>query len=259
MNPMPIRLIILGSSAGLASAHRASSSYLLDCGDYGIMFDCGDGATRNFLSMGFRPEWVTHLFISHTHADHICGVSYFVQQRHLSRTDVPLAIHCAPEAVDFLTDVLQSGYLFLKRLSFDLVFDPVEPLTPWRDDHVTVTPYPTTHVDPMRAYAREHGWPDRGGCTAFHISAGNRSVLYSADLGSLDDLKSIPDRIDWLVIETSHVNLGDLWPWVDERNIQQVILTHIADDFDLRAADDAETRTSAKVLIANDGLTLDLN
>ena len=122
---MTPRLVILGSSAGLASTHRAASSYLLDCGDYGIMLDCGDGATRNYLSMGYRPEWLTHLFISHTHADHICGVSYFVQQRHLSRTDIPFTIHCAPEVIDFLTNVLQSGYLFLKRLSFDLVFERI--------------------------------------------------------------------------------------------------------------------------------------
>jgi ribonuclease BN (tRNA processing enzyme) len=255
---MPPRLIILGSSAGLASAHRAASSYLLDCGDYGIMIDCGDGATRNFLSLGFRPEWVEHLFISHTHADHIFGVPYFIQQRHLSRTDVPITIHCAPEVIEFLTDVLQSGYLFLKRLSFDLVFEPVKPRTPWQNDLVRITPYPTTHVDTMRAYAKEHGWPDRGGCTAFHVSSGHRTLLYSADLGSLNDLRSVPGSINWLLIETSHVELDQLWTWVEERGIQQVILTHIADDFDLGCIENAAKYTSAKVLAATDGLTLDL-
>lgn len=222
------------------------------------MIDCGDGATRNFLSAGFRPEWVTHLFISHTHADHVCGVSYFVQQRHLSRTDTPLTIHCAPEVIGFLTDVLQSGYLFLKRLSFEIVFDPVEPFTPWHNDRMTITPYPTTHVDTMRAYAKEHGWPDRGGCTAFHIASGSHTLLYSADLGTLDDLRTIPRRIDWLLIETSHVSLDDLWNWVDERGIKRVILTHIADDFDWNAVADAHKYTAAGVLIAADGMTLEL-
>ena len=46
-------------------------------------------------------------------------------------------------------------------------------------------------------------------------------ILYSADLGTLNDLDMAPTPIDWLLVESSHVALEELWPWVNERGIKR--------------------------------------
>lgn len=251
-----MKLVILGSSSGLASAHRASSSYLFDLGDEGVLIDCGDGATRNFLAAGYRPEWVRELLISHTHADHVCGLSYFVQQRYLSGTSEPLRIHCPDDAIDAFKAILNLGYLFPERLPFTIDYEPLVKGQTITRGGITISPYPTSHLASMTDFAATHGYPNRGECFAMHVKAGKTAILYSADLGSLDDLNAIKGTIDWLLIESTHVALDQLWPWAEDRGVRRIILTHIADDFDPQSITGAGKFTSAEVMLAEDRMVL---
>ena len=254
-----VRLLILGSSAGRASAHRAASCYLVDLGEFGVMIDCGDGATRNFLAAGYQPEWVSHILISHTHADHVCGLPYFIQQRYLARTENPLTICCPREAIAPLKQLLIFGHLYPESMPFETVFVPIQPRHAWSIGGAVFAAYPTSHLAPQRAFAAEHGYPDPGECFAFRMQLAGKSLLYSADLGSLDDLNVITHAIDWLLIETSHVDLKMLRPWAEERGIKRIILTHLSDDFDMSQLALPAKYTSAEIIVAKDGMALDLD
>ena len=253
-----MRLLILGSSSGLASKAREASCYLLDCGDHGIFFDIGDGATRNFLAAGFAPEWVSHIVITHTHADHLGGLWYFLQQRYLSGTRLPLVIQCPGEAVGPIKAVFNLGYMFKDKLPFRIEYIPHVERHPTLVGALRVTPYPTSHLSEAGRYAEEKGLPNRGECYAQRIEAGKTTILYSADLGRLDDLDIVPTPIDWLLIESTHTPLERLWPWAEERKIKRIILTHIADAFDLSNVALGKESTSAEILIAADGMSLDI-
>jgi ribonuclease Z len=255
---LPPRITILGSASGQSSGGRAGSSYLIDLGERGILFDCGDGATRNFLSMGYKPDWVSDIFVSHTHADHLSGLTFFVLQRFLSKTDAPMTIHCSGEVIESIRQSIEIGYLYMERLPFELSFHALKKGEAWQSDGIRVTPYPTTHLDPMREYASKHGLRFNGDCHAFRIEIGGRTLVYSADLGSLDDLKVIPGTIDILLVETTHVDLDGLWSWAEERGIGKIILTHIGDDFDPEVAAIAPKYTSADVLLAEDCQVYDI-
>jgi len=252
------RLIILGSSAGRASAHRAASSYLLDLGSHGVLIDCGDGATRNFLRAGFLPEWVEKIVITHTHADHVAGVPYFLQQRYLVGTDRPLTVHCPEDAIGPLKDVLDFSHLFAERMPFPLYFESLLAGRSLDCDGARVTPYPTTHLEGNSAWRENHGFLGNNECFAVRIEINGRVIVYSSDLGALADLDMIPLPIDWLLVETSHIALDELWPWVEERRVKRVILTHLSDDFDVAAVASARPGTKAEILLAEDGMTLDL-
>jgi ribonuclease BN (tRNA processing enzyme) len=249
MNP---RLTILGSSSGKASKTRAGSSYLIDLGERGVLFDCGDGATRHFLSMGYKPEWVTDIFISHTHADHVGGLPYFVLQHYLSRSDTPLTIHASEEAIAYLKLCFEYCYLYSERFDYEVLYAPLRKSEPWQGDGIRVTPYRTTHLDILRAYAAEHSLRHGGDCYALRIEVGGRTLVYSADLGSLDDLKTIPGAVDMLLVETTHVDLDGLWSWAEERGIGKIILTHIGDDFNPEVTVIASKYTSAEIHLAAD-------
>jgi len=251
------RLILLGTGSGKASAHRASSSYLLDLKDHGVLLDIGDGATRNFLAAGYTSDWVTDIVITHPHADHVCGFGYFVQQRHLTRTGRPLVIHSAPELHTMLREIIEFGMLYSDRLTFAYSFRPLEENAPTGVGGATVTPFLTTHQAAMRQHALATGRRDPGDTMALLIRVGETTLLYSADLGALSDLDAAPGPYDWLLVETTHVPLLDLWPWLGERMIKRVILTHIGDDFDASQIGIAAKYTTAEIIVAEDGMTFD--
>lgn len=251
------RLILLGTGSGKASAHRASSSYLLDLGDHGVLLDIGDGATRSFLAAGYTSDWVTDIVITHPHADHVCGFGYFVQQRHLTRTDRPLVIHSAPQLHTMLVEIIEFGMLYSDRLSFEYSFRSLVEGTPTKVGGTQVTPFPTTHQAAMREHALATGRRDPGDTMALLVRVGDTTLLYSADLGSLHDLDFAPGLYDWLLIETTHVPLADLWPWLGERSIKRVILTHIGDDFDSSQIEIAAKNTPAEIIVAEDGMAFD--
>lgn len=253
-----MRLIILGSSAGLASKSRAGSCYLLDCGGHGVLFDIGDGATRNFLAHGYRADSISNMVITHTHADHVGGLGYFLQQRYLTGTELPLTIHCPGEAVGPIKAILNFGYMFKDKLPFKIEYKPHVERYPTLIGGLRVTPYPTAHLTAMRSLAEEKGLPNRGECFAMRIEAGERTIVYSADIGSINDLDIVPAPIDWLLVESTHVPLDRLWPWVENRKIKRVIITHIADSFDRASAALGKSHTSAEIIVAEDGLSLDI-
>lgn len=253
-----MKLVILGSSAGLASKTRAGSCYLVDCGDEGVLFDIGDGATRNFLAQGYTADWVNRVVITHTHADHVSGIGYFLQQRYLTGTDRPLTIHCPGESAGPIKAIFNFGYMFKDKLPFKLEYKPHIERYPSLIGPLRITPYPTQHLASMREFAEEKGLPNRGECYAMRIEAGGKVILYSADIVSINDLDSVQTPIDWLLVESTHVDLDQLWPWVEERPITRVIITHIADSFDMSKVSLGKSRTSAEIIIAEDLMSLDI-
>jgi ribonuclease Z len=250
------KLVILGSASGSASAYRAASAYLLDLGEQGVLLDCGDGVTQGLLAAGYNPDWVSDAFVSHTHADHVGGLSYYLQARYLTGTDNPLTIHCPSEAIEPLQALFRFGYLFQQRMPFTIQFDGLAAGKTCNLAHVAVTPYPTTHLARHAHVASELGYPNRGECFAFRTVVAGRAILYSADLGDLSDLDQVTEPIDWLLIETTHVDLDDLWPWVEARGISCVVLTHIADDFNPHVVTGGSNHTPLRIMIAEDGIVL---
>ena len=104
---MVLRLRLLGTGTPTPLLDRAGASFMIECGDDLLLFDCGPGAVRRLLEAGMAPTQVTHLFLTHLHYDHCNDYPYLV----LTRWDqgagrIPDLSVCGPRGVARMTRLL---------------------------------------------------------------------------------------------------------------------------------------------------------
>jgi ribonuclease BN (tRNA processing enzyme) len=250
-------LTILGSGGGEASANRVSSGYLLETPQTAILFDCGDGVTGSFIRAGKNYDDVDAILISHTHPDHICGLPFFLQQLYLAQRQRELVIHLPGEALAAFKSFLVSNYLFVERFGFPVKFASIHDKQGITLSDLVITPHLNTHLTAHRGQPWMAGFNNKGECFSFKINHNSRKVVYSADIGSLDDL-GFCEGCELLLVESTHIRLPELYARAAAWNIDRLILTHICPGFDPHAAMAAAKRFSGEVIIAEDGLVIPL-
>jgi len=252
---------VLGSSAGLPQPTRTSAGYVLDFGGRLILFDCGGGVSAAFRKAGYDSLAIDRIFISHTHPDHISDLPLFIQMMYLQgRTGgTPVAIYLPGEALDSIRDYFRALYLLPEKLPFETRFLPVPEDGVVEGDGISITPIRNTH---MKRYARiidEYGLNHKMQCFSYLIGAGEKTILYSADLGSETDLFPYLKNLDLLVVESTHINVEQLLEKTSENNVGRVILTHLTEDYDIgQALNIARKLGVDNFSIAHDGMRIEL-
>lgn len=69
-----MQLTILGSGNFIPQKQRKSPGYLLDVDKKIILLDISDGTTQQIVKANYNILDVSHIFITHTHTDHIAGL-----------------------------------------------------------------------------------------------------------------------------------------------------------------------------------------
>ncbi len=107
--PEPIEVVFLGTGAAVPTVKRGHSAILISYkGDY-ILFDCGEGAQIQLQKAKVSPTKITHIFITHWHADHFAGLLPLIETMHLLGKKDPLTI-CGPEASRFVEALIELSY-----------------------------------------------------------------------------------------------------------------------------------------------------
>lgn len=89
---MKVVLLGTGGGGGLIRPNRHQSATSVQIEDTTLLFDCGEGATRQLQKAGISPLSVTHLFFTHHHYDHNTDYPLFVLSSwHLGRHE-PLQV-----------------------------------------------------------------------------------------------------------------------------------------------------------------------
>lgn len=101
-----MEVVLLGTSGGgllVPDRHLMSTVVIVD--GEPVMFDCGEGATRQLQKAGVPPIEVKHLFFSHHHLDHITDYAYFVFSTWLEGRAQNLKVFGPPE-IKRMTEML---------------------------------------------------------------------------------------------------------------------------------------------------------
>lgn len=279
---MVSEIVVLGAGGAFASLTRHNPSVALLRGSETHVFDCGEPVAALLYRNGIAVTSVRNVFISHMHLDHAGGLPQLVHAiRLLSRkvdlssalpwamtvdaawhtealrfpllpdsgvpdTSLPAAVrlHLPEQGVKATQRFLAACGLGPDRLRFDLEWRPIVPGALDAAGGIRVTAVTSTHI--------------AGASFAFVVEAGGRKVIYSGDLGSLDDLIPVIEGTDLLLLECSHHHPEQIAAFVRRVRPARTALVHVHPGLEARAEALAAELEEHGVVVAHEGMRLPL-
>ena len=188
-----MRLRVLGCSGGIFQG-VGTTSFLLDDD---ILIDAGTGVTG--LSLG-EMRAIRHIFVTHSHLDHIVSIPLLADTVFDSLVADPLIVHARQETLDVLHRHIFNNAVWP---DFTAIPDPAGPvirLSP-------VDPGSRVEIDgrSIEIIAVNHVVPGAG----FRIQSAGGSMAFSGDTTSNKSFWAALNRhsgLDLLIIETAFAN-----------------------------------------------------
>jgi ribonuclease BN (tRNA processing enzyme) len=187
-----MKIRVLGCSGGIGGCLRTTSMLI----DNDVLLDAGTGVGDLSLD---ELAAVDHVFVTHSHMDHIASIPFLVDTTGWMRSS-PLVVHATSATLDIIRT-----HIFNWKIWPDFSVIPSEEKPYLRFEPVRVgdviriggrsfTPVPANHVVPAVGY---------------HVDSGRASLVYTGDTTTNEDLWRVVNRIEnlrYLIIETAFCN-----------------------------------------------------
>jgi len=250
---------VIGCASGMPHPHLASSSYIVELSGRVLLFDAGDGVSSALRRCGVDPRRIERIFLSHLHPDHSMGLPLLIQMNFLLKRVEPLTVFLPAEAAEGFQHLLDLTYLFRHKLGFELQIVKIERGFCFEDHDIKVLAHPNKHLVGHREYLGQSNLANRMECSSFTIEVEGKKIVYSADLGGLEDLLPILPATDLLVIDGMHIVLEQLPAIALQHGIKRVMLTHLPENFDFDSARESIAKAGYQHLLkASEGMIIPL-
>lgn len=221
-------LTCFGTGDGWPCADRNHSSFLYRFGKTSFIVDCGESVSRAYKNSGLDYDAFDALLLSHLHCDHIGGFFMFMQGLWLEQRQKALPIYLPQDGVKPIRDLLNAGMIFEDLLAFKPSYIPLQAGKSFKVKGVTITPYPTTHLESLRKSFQRKYTLDFA-AFSFLLETAKLRVAHSADIGAAEDLEPLLTKpLDLLVCELAHFEPKDLFRYLKGRKIGQILFMHVA-------------------------------
>lgn len=187
-----MKLRVLGCSGGIGG-NLHTTSFLLD---HDILIDAGTGVAEMSLS---ELSQIDHIFITHSHLDHIACIPLLVDSVGFMR-ERPITIYASAETLDILRQHIFNWKIWP---DFSEIPNAQQPFMRYQTIALgevvilqgrKITAVPANHVVPAVGY---------------HLDSGAGSLVFSGDTTSHDPFWAVVNKIDNLrhiIIETAFSN-----------------------------------------------------
>lgn len=184
-----MKLRVLGCSGGIGGNFRTTSLLL----DHDVLIDAGTGLSDLSLA---EMSMIDHIFITHSHLDHIACLPLLVDSVGFMR-DKPLLIHATAATIAILQEHIFNWEIWPDFAAIPNVHQPVmcyEEIKLGEQVDVRgrkITPLPVNHVVPAVGFA---------------IDSGEASLVFSGDTTTCDafwrQVNCVPN-LRYLIVETA--------------------------------------------------------
>lgn len=251
-----VELVILGSASGKPEIDRSHSSIALRRGRDVWLLDAGEGVTSSMLRHNVDPEQVRSIYITHLHPDHCVGIPMLLQYIQMNGYQGTINIFMPSGALQTFQKFLDQMYLVVG------VINPRYYLKPLDEKHelaenISLTTHPTKHLQKWDTLGIEDL---ETRAFSFRITAGEKSLFYSGDIDSVNDILPALMPNDTVIIESAHIDPDVLLKELPAKGIQTLYLTHAATEMlpDLEKLQFRANKFGLEITIVEDGLTITL-
>ncbi|MDX8386578.1 MAG: 3',5'-cyclic-nucleotide phosphodiesterase [Gallionella sp.] len=187
-----MKLRVLGCSGGIGGNLR-TTSFLLD---HDVLIDAGTGVGELSLS---ELSMIDHVFVSHSHLDHITSIPFMVDSAGFMR-DKPLTVYATDETLEILKQHIFNWEIWP---DFTEIPNANEPYLRYQSIELgkavmlngrKVTPVPANHVVPA---------------VGFMLDSGKASLVFSGDTTTNPALWEMVNKISnlrYVILETAFSN-----------------------------------------------------
>jgi len=252
-----MRLTIVGSGTVVPEAGRACASIWVEAGDARVLLDAGPGATQHMVRFGLPWSSLTHVAITHFHADHTGDLPYlmFALTHALPRRRTePLTLLGPAGTMERLRALGDAFGTFILHPGVRLNVRELG------DSHVAEL---ASGVD-LRVHATGH----TAHSIAYRLDTADGALAYTGDTGPDDELAAWLLGVRTLVAECSlpdalalpgHLTPSGVAALARVVRPERLVLTHVYPQLD-RATLPALVRQAGwegEVIVAEDGLALE--
>jgi len=188
-----LRLRILGCSGGIGGRHLRTTSMLLD---HDVLIDAGTGVSDLSLT---ELSLIDHIFITHSHLDHISSIPFMVDTVGGMRAN-PVIVYAQPATIEIMRNHIFNWSIwpdFSQIPTAESPFLRYQPIQVGQEIELKnrkITAVPANHVVPT---------------VGFHLDSGRSSLVFSGDTTTNDALWKVVNKIanlKYLIIETAFCN-----------------------------------------------------
>lgn len=244
-----MKITYLGTSHGMPSTTRNTTSFLLEVNDTAYLIDAGAPVAGLLLKNNVPYSKVRALFNTHYHLDHIFGGLEFIALCNCDwhYKDINLDVFLPEDnAINNIRNlIIDSG---LKIDEKRVRFTKVTPSFVYEDENIKVTVVPTLHLSissrPSFAYIFE---------------AEGKRIMFTGDLAAyLEDFPNVlyEKHFDYVAIECSHPSAENLEEHLRNIDCDRVAVTHIYPEEKFEKLENMKARLKLELSLPNDGESL---
>ncbi len=251
-----MRLTTIGTGTAAPHATRVASAHLVNAGSVSLLLDCGAGSVHRMASLGVPWQSITHVALTHFHADHIADMVMLVmgwRWGQLPPRSDPVTVYGPPGTGAFLESLAALYGPWLLAPGFPLTIRELVPDEVARlPDGVELTALPVPHTAESVAYS---------------VVQGATRFVYTGDTGYDERLADWAAGCDVLLAECSlpdsmavreHLTPRQAGTLAARAHSKRLVLTHFYApvEFVDIVAEVAEQYTGP-VVLATDGWFID--
>jgi ribonuclease BN (tRNA processing enzyme) len=247
-----MKLTIVGCGDAFGSGGRLQTCYHVEAAGTRFLIDCGATTMIGFNRLGFDPNSIETIFISHLHGDHYAGLVWWLMHaQHVAKRTVPLTV-VGPQGVGArfaaAAEALFPGSSKVPR-AYELRFVEMARETPLEAGGVRVIPFEVVHPSGAPPYA-------------LRFEVEGKVLAFSGDSQWTDSLIEAGRGADLFLLECyqydGEVRFHMSWKTISSKlgaiTAKQIMLTHMSTPMLARRAEVRDPR----IAFAEDGLVLDI-